>query len=110
MSDWADIRDAKALAERLELEGRTEDAYTVDAIAASLEAAREQLQRVYGGKQFRQHRLAMARHHSDGMRVRRDGLGREACPFGLDEAESRSWWLAGWHDADQEMTAREAQA
>jgi len=44
---------------------------------------------------------------NDGYYARIDGFGREACPYGADQAVSKGWWMAGWHDMDREMTVWE---
>jgi ribosome modulation factor len=38
-----------------------------------------------------------------GRHARKEGLERNRCPYGVTNAARRSWWLAGWHDADMEQ-------
>jgi ribosome modulation factor len=38
-----------------------------------------------------------------GRQARTAGLERNRCPYGMTNALRRSWWLAGWHDADMEQ-------
>lgn len=47
--------------------------------------------------------------HAHGFIAREQDQGREACPEDLD-AEMRGWWMAGYHDADQDMDTRRAKA
>lgn len=43
------------------------------------------------------------RQYKAGMAARKRGDGASVCPFGLAQMRLRSWWLAGWHDADMEV-------
>lgn len=43
-----------------------------------------------------------------GMEAREKEKGRESIPAFLDGIE-KGWWLAGWHDMDQELTNAEDQ-
>jgi len=55
----------------------------------------------------RHHIQDMQQVHAEGWIAREDGLCREACPYvTAPELELRSWWLAGWHDKDQELDTR----
>lgn len=40
-----------------------------------------------------------------GKQARAEGKESNRCPYGVTNAVRRSWWLAGWHDADMELTA-----
>lgn len=60
--------------------------------------------------------LESRRHNRDMQRILRAGYdarlrgeGRGSVPYGMSpgELERRSWWLAGWNDADQELEQRE---
>jgi len=46
---------------------------------------------------------AEKRQYKAGMAARKREDGASACPFGLNQMRLRSWWLAGWHDADMEV-------
>ncbi|MGQ7956453.1 ribosome modulation factor [Pseudomonas sp. SP16.1] len=40
-----------------------------------------------------------------GHSARERGASRLACPYGLHDMLRHSLWLAGWHDADMELSA-----
>jgi ribosome modulation factor len=40
-----------------------------------------------------------------GRAARLNAQGRQACPYGGCMMRPRSTWLAGWHDADMELSA-----
>ena len=42
----------------------------------------------------------VSRVYHEGVNARRENEPKGACQYGFDKAEWRSWWLAGWHDAD----------
>lgn len=44
-----------------------------------------------------------------GERARKQGLTREACPWGASRMLKRSLFLAGWHDMDIALTQGESQ-
>lgn len=41
-----------------------------------------------------------------GREARAQGYGRDACNIPRTRAVNRGWWLAGYHDKDMEMDAR----
>ena len=45
---------------------------------------------------------AEKRQYKAGMAARKREVVAAACPFGVFQMRLRSWWLAGWHDADME--------
>lgn len=40
-----------------------------------------------------------------GHSARERGASRLACPYGIHDMLRHSLWLAGWHDADMELSA-----
>lgn len=46
----------------------------------------------------------MRPEYKEGQVERMRGKGKDSCPYGFDNMSRRSFWLAGWHDADMIMS------
>ena len=49
----------------------------------------------------------MRPEYNEGQIERMSGKGKDACPYGFEHMSRRSFWLAGWHDADMIMRENE---